>query len=450
VQAGWVVSRDDHGLLLGAPGSRKSTTVILPTLATIAEAGLSVLVTDPKGELYAAAGGRFQAAGYRVAVLDLRDPAQSARWNPLTPVAAQLAAGRRTDAARTARALAQVLAADGAPAGDAGRFWEQSTTALITALALLVADQAPADQRHLASVYATLIHTANLDAVFAALPPDHPAVQAYGPVKLSGAETRQNQLTVAATTLQLFGDPSVAWLTAADELAVADLAAPGCAVFVVVPDESSAYYGLAALFVQQALAALAEAAAQAPGQRLPRPVHLVLDEFGNLPRLPDFDKALAVARGKGVRITIALQALAQLTARYGPDLGKVMQNSCNTWVYLAGNDWETAETVSRKTGQSTVQTTSRHRLAQGGDQETVAGTGRALLTPDEVLRWPLGTALVLQAGHLPARLPLRRYDAWPGPWDAAPPRTARAVTVPPIWRPDAAAPPPDAYRVVRL
>lgn len=438
VRSAWVTSRDDHAILLGAPGAGKSTFVVMPTLGVLAESGDSVVVTDPKGELYETSAALFPRNGYHVVRLDLREPSYSVRWNPMTAVADQLRSGKTAEATRTARELAQVLSAQGVPQGDNGQFWEKSTVALLTALILAVADKASDEQRHLASVYHTLISTKDLDAFFDSFPQGHPASQAYGPVKLSGQETRQNQLAVAAASLQLFSDPSVAWLTSKDEISLEDISRPGTAVFVIVPDESSVYYGLASLFVQQVFKAFSAAAAKLPRQRLVRPVHMVLDEFGNLPRLPNFEKMLTVGRGKGIRVTLVLQALSQLDDRYGPQLAKVMRNSCNTWIYLSSNDVETAELVSQKTGQSTisVRSRSRSRYDQDREQETFSETGRALVTMDEVLRWPMGESLLLQSGQLPARLRLRRYDAWPFPFGEPPPISSRDIDQPEFWSPE--------------
>lgn len=436
VRSAWVMHRDDHAILLGAPGAGKSTFVIMPTLGVLGESGDTVMITDPKGELYEASAGLFRRAGYNLIRLDLREPEFSARWNPLTQVALKLKAGRHAEAARAARDLSQVLAAQGTPNGENGQFWQQSTVSLLTALCLAVADRASEPERHLASVYHTLISTKDLDAFFDGFPPEHPAAQAYGPVRMSKEETRANQLTVAATALQIFADPSVSWLTSGDEIDLARLASPGCAVFVVVPDESSSYYGLASLFVQQVTLALSAAAARRPGQRLEKPVHLLLDEFGNLPRLPEFEKTLAVGRGKGIRITLALQALSQLDDRYGEKTARTMRNACNTWIYLSSNDVDTAELVSQKTGQGTVGTASRSRTRyapQGGDQETFGETGRRLLTMDEVLRWPMGEALLLQSGQFPAKLPLRRFDAWPFSFGSPPNLEPREIESPKLW-----------------
>jgi type IV secretion system protein VirD4 len=165
------------------------------------------------------------------------------------PIERALAAGDAATATRLSRQLAQIVTTQVAPSGGNDAFWRESTVALVTALVLAVADQAPPEARNLASVHRLLTETKNLDEFFAALPPSHPARHAYGVVRLSGGETRQSQLTVAAVAMGIFADPGVAWLAFGDEFDPANLVGGHRAVFVVVPDDSAAYYPVAALFV---------------------------------------------------------------------------------------------------------------------------------------------------------------------------------------------------------
>lgn len=444
VRSAWVLGKDGHNVLLGAPGAGKSLKVVLPSLAVIADAGENLVITDPKGELKQAMAAYMAQRGYRVVTFDLRFPQQSVRWNPLNPISEAMGQQRWADATRMANDLANILATQGTPGGDSGAFWTQSARAIGASLALLVADQAPEASRHVASMYHILTqHAAQLDSMMQGLAPTHPARQAYGPLLTGSAETRQNQMSVVAISLSLFADPNIAWLTGASDFDPAQLLNPRTAVFIVVPDDTTTYYPLAALFVTQILQTLANAAAMRPKGRLPVPVHMVLDEFGNLPKIPDFDKALAVARGRGIRITLTLQSLSQLDDRYGQKTAETMRNSCNTWVYLSANDNETARIVSEKIGQTTIETTSRGQNWQSGSRqwsENTNSTGRALLTPDEVLRWRPDHTLVLQMGQLPAKLPARFWMDWPQApvaeqaWSPEP-DSSGLVTPPPLWMP---------------
>ena len=74
-----------HALVIGATGSGKTTTFINPMIQILGatNCGSSMIMTDPKGELFDLHSGFLKSRGYNVMVLDLRDTYSSSRWNPL-------------------------------------------------------------------------------------------------------------------------------------------------------------------------------------------------------------------------------------------------------------------------------------------------------------------------------------------------------------------------------
>ncbi len=74
-----------HSLIIGATGSGKTTTFINPMIQLLGAtaAGSSMIMTDPKGELFDLHSKFLKSRGYKVMLLDLRDTYQSSRWNPL-------------------------------------------------------------------------------------------------------------------------------------------------------------------------------------------------------------------------------------------------------------------------------------------------------------------------------------------------------------------------------
>ncbi len=466
-RSAWVLSSDQHALIVGSPGSRKTRGVVLETIGVIGSVGReSLLVSDPKGELYAHTADWLHAQGYNVRRFDLREPSRSVRSNPVHAVTQALASGRRDLASALAWDIAHLLVGSRESRSN-DPFWDDSAEALVAALILAVAQGEPPaggkapegedpwtwpqlEERHMASVYATLLSGGagggRLDELIAQFPVDHPAAKAYGPVALSVEKTRASILGTAATALRLFGDDETAWLTAAQDHDLADLGRRPTAVFLVIPDERSTRYPLATLYIQQTLQALA-ALADEHGGRLPVTVNFVLDEFGNLPRIKDFDKTVTVSRGRGIRLALVLQDLAQLKRHYG-DASNTIKGSLSTWIYLRTAEIDTAREISQKLGQYTVaaENLSVPRVTWWTTNATVGPSstthslqGRDLLTAEEVLRWPLGQALVLQAGQLPAKLPLPDLSAWARVWPEIQERIAepevQPVEAPPTWRP---------------
>jgi len=74
-----------HCLILGTTGSGKTIRFVIPTMQFLARSALrpSIVVTDPKGELYNTQSKLYQERGYEVLILNLREPLKrSSCWNP--------------------------------------------------------------------------------------------------------------------------------------------------------------------------------------------------------------------------------------------------------------------------------------------------------------------------------------------------------------------------------
>ena len=74
-----------HSIIIGSTGSGKTTTFVSPMIQLLGatKAGSSMVITDPKGELFMLHSKFLKERGYDVKVIDLRDTYSSYRWNPL-------------------------------------------------------------------------------------------------------------------------------------------------------------------------------------------------------------------------------------------------------------------------------------------------------------------------------------------------------------------------------
>ncbi|MBE6136575.1 MAG: DEAD/DEAH box helicase [Erysipelotrichaceae bacterium] len=77
-----------HSIIIGSTGSGKTTTFVTPMIQILAstKAGSSMVITDPKGELFQMHSKYLKERGYDVKVIDLRDTYSSYRWNPLDAI----------------------------------------------------------------------------------------------------------------------------------------------------------------------------------------------------------------------------------------------------------------------------------------------------------------------------------------------------------------------------
>lgn len=417
-----------HVLVIGSSGSGKTRRLVLPNLWLLGRSKAaghpnSILVTDPKAELYRYTAAYFRSLGYQVRTLNLIDPRHSDGYDPLREIVGALERGDLSGAAEGAWDAGHAFSTV-----ESTRFtreepiWRQGSESLIAATILYVATHAPSRQRTMGTVYRLIAEYgqdggALLDLVFRSTRDlTHPARLAYAVTGLAQDRTRSSILTTVAAHLRLFSDPNVVAMTSQSDYDLASIGQQPTVVYLLLPDDRSSRNAIAAMYLAQAYSALARLAAQSPGGRLPVPVYWILDEFANLGQFRDWDKWISVMRGRGMAAMMVIQAMQQLEARYGPDVARVITSNCDTWLLLRTNDRLTAREISEKLGQYTIRlrgasaTTRRWEVSTGTSEHL---TGRPLLTPDEVLRWPMGEALVLQAGHHPARLRLADISVWP-------------------------------------
>ena len=431
-RGGWILERDEHALILGSTRSGKSRRLIIPSIGIIGStAQESLVISDPKGEIYDHTADWLQSRGYAVIRLDLIDakPGHSARYNPLALVWTALHPAPRDPAfaAKVARQVAHLIVyGSGGSFSGTDPLWINGQIALITAVILLVAEgSAEAADCHLAQVYRVMIEKGSeaegqgLDALFGLLPLDHPARMAYATYQLAQGKTRASIITTAASSLQLFGDPDVAWVTGEQDHDLAQMGHQPTAVFLVIPHDDGSRYTAAALYVNMVFRALTTVARQHHG-RLPIRVNALLDEFGNLPAFPDFDQFVTVSAGMGIRLVLALQNIEQLKKHY-ERTERTIRGNLGTWLFLRTSDLRTAKELSEMMGRYTThsESTQMPKVSLmsmstniGHTSQGLSLTGRELVTADELMRWPEDTVLVWQSGYPPAKLPLPDLSQW--------------------------------------
>lgn len=216
---------------------------------------------------------------------------------------------------------------------------------------------------------------------------NHPAKALSAISEVAPSKTRGSFYTSALTTLRLFTNPLIHQMTNTSDLKLEDFGDKKQVIYMILPDEKSTYYSLASLFVNQTYMQLVKNA-DCRGGRLKRRVNMILDEFGNFVKIPDFANKLTVGGGRGIRFNLFLQSFMQLDEKYGKETAGTIKSNCETWIYLQADDLTTLEEISKKLGNYTVSTyslTSSHgKHTTPSSSHSINLTHRALLSVDEI------------------------------------------------------------------
>lgn len=390
----YFIGDDVHTLCIGATRSGKTRTVVLQSIGTLALAGESMILSDPKGELYQYTYPYLERLGYEVIAIDFKNPLKSQRYNFLQPVIESVDNDDIAKAIDATWDLTSQLV--GEPKGE--RIWTDGEASIIaSAIMSVVYDNREGKNRkyqNMTNVYYFISemckavgNTMPIIEYVKKLSPTHPAKALLAISEVAPSKTRGSFYTAALTTLRLFTNPLINSMTNVSDYDPKETGSKKRAIFIILPDEKTTYYPLASLFVSQHYIELVKSADERGG-RLKNRVNFLLDEFGNFVQIPDFSNKLTVGGGRGIRFNLFLQSFAQLDDKYGKDVAKTIKGNCENWIYLQADDLETLDEISKKLGNYTVSTyslsASHGKYSTPSSSHSINLTYRALLSVDEI------------------------------------------------------------------
>jgi len=206
---------------------------------------------------------------------------------------------------------------------------------------------------------------------------------------LQNAETTtKNYMGFVTGYMSLFSDTGISLLTSKSDMDFVNMDEKPTAIFLIIPDEIRVRYPLAILFVVQLYKKLVEKA-QRIGGRLKRNVYFMLDEFGNMPKFPEFGSIMTVGRSRGIFFELCVQSYSQLYQVYGQDEGKIIKDNCPIQVYIASEDTTTNKEFSELLGKKTIVITNENK-SKGPDGKDTTSTStqvqsRPIAYPEELM-----------------------------------------------------------------
>jgi type IV secretion system protein VirD4 len=370
--------RAKHILVIGQPGSGKTSQLILPLVYNdCRDRRCSTIVVDTKGEFWPLAeiAGRAGKALWRFKPTDL---AETLAWNPIDGVE------RIADAQSIAAVLVRATGATSATEP----FWDDAGKALLAAIIWGLRSREPRNAS-LGRVYALL---QNGPAPLADWLRGDPETRLHGGPFIAMAESADNRnattlLTTLSTRLQVFSDPSVAGATASPEIDLSDLAHRPVFWVIDVPEhEMLRLRPLVNLCISEIVRRLIQTA---HGGRLSIPIGIVIDEFASaVGRIEGFESSLNTVRSRGISVVAAIQSLALLETAYGT-AHEAVRAAFGSQIFFPHLESDDARVASEKSGLTEVEVDGATASRAPGDLFQTSGTSRTVqarpvFTPDEV------------------------------------------------------------------
>lgn len=418
-----------HALIVGTTGSGKTTGFVDQNISALGKSKSkpSLIVSDPKKELYEKHAKNLEAQGYKIATLDLREPYSSARWNPMNVLTRRIrmvkdlennlenkggkyyGAGEEFLTYRDARTRvqelkdeiyenAQDLVYTICPVQNRDQpTWEQGARNLIFGLVLAFCEdciKGRMDEKQLLlfNVYHNITKYCSEDTT---------ALKQYllegrdefskvrglvNTVLITSDKTLTSYLSEVNAYMQQLSDDGILSLTSENDLDVVNMDENPSAVFVIVPDERFTRHRFVTLFITQVYKELVEKAnlnlrrSETDTAILKRNTYFVLDEFGNLPKFENIEGMVTVARSRGIRFLLVLQSFSQLTAKYGREIGDIVKTNCNIKIFIGSDDADTRKEFSELCGQKKVKNFSVNTSVESNASSNTGAANQPLIT----------------------------------------------------------------------
>ncbi len=358
----YVDNTDTHSLIFGATGSKKTRLFCMPMVNMFANAGESFIVTDPKGEIYAQTSGLVKKRGYKTVVLNFRDIGKGDMWNPLSIPAEMWKAGLKDEAGSLLADFAAALA-DKQMTTTKDVFWPESALSIAIANLYVLMEAAQEKELNMLS-FAKMCAVGAVDdlrKLHDMLEPDSvPRLNYQSTICVKAENTVSCMMSSLGSMVRLFSiNRKLSAMLSDNTFNIRRFGREKTAVYIIAPDEKTTYNFLITTFIKQTYEILIAEAQKEKNRQLPVRVNFVLDEFCNIPKIPDMNSMISAARSRNMRFFLIVQSMYQLKSKYEDDADTIKGN-CENWVFLTSKELLLLNEISELCG-STVDAEGRSR-----------------------------------------------------------------------------------------
>ena len=431
--AALVDDADIHTLMIGASGVGKTANFLYPNIEYCCAAGMSFATTDSKGDLYrntATIAEKYY--GYKISVIDLRNPTRSSGYNMLYLVnkymdmyKAENKLEYKAKSEKFAKITAKTIISAGGDVSSMGQnaFFYEAAEGLLTAVILLIAEFCPPEKRHIISVFKLIQDllapsgtkgVSRFQMLIDKLPGEHKARWFAGAALNSSDQAMASVMSTALSRLNSFIDSELEQILCFDtSIDVEEFCNSKSAIYLVLPEEDATKHFLISLIFQQLYREILTVADE-KGGTLDKRIMFYMDEVGTLPKIDGLEMIFSASRSRKVSIVAIIQSLAQFEKTYGKEGAEIIVDNCQCTLFGAfAPNSKTAEAMSQNLGKQTVLSGSVSRSSgKDGNSRSLQMIERPLMTVDELKSMPKGHFIVMKTGCHPMKTRLKLFFKW--------------------------------------
>ena len=317
-----------------------------------------MVITDPKGEIYENNAEFLRARGYKIVLLNFRNPQRGNMWNPLALPYKLYKSGNFDKCNELLRDLAINILHDEKTDDP---FWQNTSADYFVALAQGLFQDADESDINISSIIHMLTvgeekYGASTYAkeYFKMKDSRNPAyINAAGTIDAPN-DTKGSIISVFRQKINIFAmAENLSEMLSKSDFDMMDIGREKTAVFLIIQDEKKTYHALTTIFVKQCYESLIDVA-QESGGKLKVRTNFILDEFANMPELKDVTTMITAARSRQIRFNLIIQNFAQLNQVYGKENAETIKGNCTNMIYLLSSELTALEEISKLCGDVKV------------------------------------------------------------------------------------------------
>lgn len=356
---------DAHSLIIGSTGSKKSRLIVMPTVKILGDAAESMIISDPKAEIYNKLSYYLKSKGYNIYVVNLRNPGRGNTWNPLALPYMFYQKGDMDKVCEFINDIASNFVLS--ERNHVDPFWDYSARDLFFGLALTLFKYC--HEKGYSEKFITIQNLLRLRRVMFKTEDevsdlslkvwefikedDIISSSLIGTVQAPD-KTQSSILSTFDEKMRIFTiQPNLVDMLSSNTISLDEIGSYKSAIFLIMPDEKTNYHRLVSAFIKQSYEYLIHIAQNMRENRMKVRINYVLDEFSSLPPIKDFPAMITASRSRNIRFHLVIQSKNQLVNRYTEE-AETIQANCMNWIFLTSREIVLLEEISTLCGEREI------------------------------------------------------------------------------------------------